>query len=171
MEAALQAAIHMSTALELQELLLQRNVLAHVVPLLLEYDTTTSTEEAGPQILSSPGDSASRLPHIFQLPMQRSNVQVCVVAVRGPFLRWFLLLRVLLVWALSWWCRAALCVRSSVTPWHLSDAVQLCLCMASPACPCQHEYVIACSGAFPQAKDCRLLLGGRMWAALSCAMA
>ena len=76
-EAALQATIHMCTAQELQQLLLQRNVLAHVVPLLLEYDSTTGTEEASSlQILSGPGDSASRLPSIFQLPMQRSNVQV-----------------------------------------------------------------------------------------------
>ena len=75
-EAALQAAIHMSPAPELQELLLQRSVLAHMVPLLLEYDPTTGPEEAAPQILTAPGDSAFRLPHIFQLPMQRSNVQV-----------------------------------------------------------------------------------------------
>ena len=76
-EAGLQAIIHASTSPELQQLLLQRNVLAHVVPLLLEYDTTTGQDEAStPQVLTGPEDSTSRLPAIFQLPMQRSNVQV-----------------------------------------------------------------------------------------------
>ena len=57
----------MCSSPELQQLLLRSRVLAHVVPLLLAYDTTTEGAQLPEDIASSSA--------VFGLPMQRSNMQ------------------------------------------------------------------------------------------------
>lgn len=74
-DAALQAICHMCSSPELQQQLLRSRVLAFVVPLLLGYDTTTGGAEVQLGEVLRRGS-----PAIFQLPMQRSNMQVRSVA-------------------------------------------------------------------------------------------